>query len=197
MIDPDKERLELGRNIRALRIQAGATLQDIATNVGVTVSLVSQIERGLANPSITNLRRIASSLGVPIATLFMVGGEDGNLQGNGVARGLVVRAHHRKALHVPESSVVYELLTPDLSRKIEFLWIEYEAGSRDYEESLSHPGEENALCLKGKVVVIVEGEEIFLDAGDSISFDSGRPHRVENRSSKRAVVISAITPPSF
>ena len=53
------------------------------------------------------------------------------------------------------------------------------------------PGEENAVCLQGSVVVSIEGEEFVLNPGDSISFESGRPHQVENRSTKKAVLISA------
>jgi quercetin dioxygenase-like cupin family protein len=62
---------------------------------------------------------------------------------------------------------------------------------------MSHPGEENAICLEGTVVVTIDGQEFTIAKGDSISFDSGRPHQVENRSTKRAVLISAITPPAF
>jgi quercetin dioxygenase-like cupin family protein len=109
----------------------------------------------------------------------------------------VVRRHERKGLHVPRSKVVYELLTPDLNRKVEFIWIEYEPGSVTHPEPMSHPGEENAICLEGSVVVIIEGQEFVLNEGDSISFESGRPHQVENRSNERAILISAITPPAF
>jgi quercetin dioxygenase-like cupin family protein len=45
--------------------------------------------------------------------------------------------------------------------------------------------------------VTIDGHDFVLNEGDSISFDSGRPHQVENRTDKRAVLISAITPPSF
>jgi quercetin dioxygenase-like cupin family protein len=62
---------------------------------------------------------------------------------------------------------------------------------------MAHPGEENAVCLEGSVVVTIDGQDFVLNEGDSISFDSGRPHQVENRTDERAVLVSAITPPSF
>jgi transcriptional regulator with XRE-family HTH domain len=191
------EALELGRQIRRLRRNANLTLDDLAGAARVSKSLISQVERGLASPSINTLRRIAGALEVPIAALFL-GGEDashGEIDRWG--RRLVVRRSERKGLHVPRSKVVYELLTPDLNRRIEFIWIEYEPGSVTHPDPMSHPGEENAVCLEGSVVVIVDGEEFTLTEGDSISFDSGRPHQVENRSSERAVLVSAITPPAF
>jgi transcriptional regulator with XRE-family HTH domain len=193
----EQEMLQVGRKIRARRLEVGLTLQKLANAVGVSQSLISQVERGLASPSITTLRRIAAALDVPIAALFL-GDEDGSHdESDGLGRRLVVRRSERKRLHVPRSKIGYELLTPDLSRKIEFLWIEYEPGAVTHPAPMFHAGEENAVCLEGSVVVTIDGQEFVLDEGDSISFDSGRPHQVENRTEKRAVLVSAITPPAF
>lgn len=193
----EDEALELGREIRNLRVQAGLRLSDLAAEAGVSQSLISQIERGLASPSITTLRRLAAALDVPIAALFQGSNEASSGETDSVGRRLVVRRDERKGLHIPRSKVVYELLTPDLNRKIEFIWIEYEPGSVTHPDPMSHPGEENAVCLEGSVVVTIDGQDFVLNEGDSISFDSGRPHRVENRTNERAVLVSAITPPAF
>ena len=195
--ESEHEALELGRRIRTLRLERGLTLQAVAGSAGVSQSLISQVERGLASPSISTLRRIAGALDVPIAALFFLGGDMSDDESDRAGRRLVVRQHERKGLHVPRSKVVYELLTPDLNRKIEFIWIEYEPGAITHPEPMSHPGEENAVCLEGSVVVTIDREEFVLTEGDSISFDSGRPHQVENRSGRRAVLVSAITPPAF
>jgi transcriptional regulator with XRE-family HTH domain len=192
-----REALDLGQAIRTLRLERKLTLQAVASAANLSQSLISQVERGLASPSISALRRIAGALDVPIAALFLGDGEPSDDESDRWGRRLVVRRHERKGLHVPRSKVVYELLTPDLSRKIEFIWIEYEPGSVTHPEPMSHPGEENAVCLEGSVVVIVDGQEFVLNEGDSISFDSGRAHQVENRSTERAVLVSAITPPAF
>lgn len=200
VVPPDEheqEALELGRKIRALRLQHGLTLHKLARATGVSQSLISQVERGLASPSITTLRRIAGALQVPIAALFLGSSEASSGETDRLGRRLVVRRHERKGLHVPRSKVVYELLTPDLNRKIEFIWIEYEPGSVTHPDPMSHPGEENAVCLEGSVVVTIDGQEFVLNEGDSVSFDSGRLHQVENRTKKRAVLVSAITPPAF
>jgi transcriptional regulator with XRE-family HTH domain len=195
--DAEQEMLEVGRKIRVRRLQAGLTLQNLAHAAGVSQSLISQVERGLASPSITTLRRIAGALEVPIAALFLGDEVASRGETDRLGRRLVVRRPERKRLHVPRSKIGYELLTPDLNRKIEFLWIQYEPGSVTHPTPMSHPGEENAVCLEGSVVVTIDGQDFVLNEGDSISFDSGRPHRVENRTDKRAVLISAITPPAF
>ena len=189
--------LEVGRKIRARRQQAGLTLQRLASAVGVSPSLISQVERGRASPSITTLRRIAAALEVPIAALFLGDQAPSPGETDRMGKRLVVRRPERKRLHVPRSKIGYELLTPDLNRKVEFLWIQYEPGSVTHPAPMAHPGEENAVCLEGSVVVTIDGQDFVLNKGDSISFDSGRPHRVENRTNKRAVLVSAITPPSF
>jgi len=196
-IDEGVEALELGRKIRALRLERRLTLRELAASVGVSQSLISQVERGLASPSITTLRRIAAALHVPIAVLFLGSGEASDGETDRLGNRLVVRRHERKGLRVPQSNVLYELLTPDLNRRIEFLWLEYGPGDTSQPDPMSHPGEENAICLEGSVVVTIDGEEFVLNEGDSISFDSSRPHRVENRSDRRAVLVSAITPPAF
>jgi transcriptional regulator with XRE-family HTH domain len=193
----DYEALELGQVIRTLRLERNLTLTAVAQAAGVSASLISQVERGLATPSISALRRIAGALNVPIAALFLGDQEPSDGESDRGGRQLIVRRHERKGLHVPRSKVVYELLTPDLNRKVEFLWIEYEPGSITHPEPMSHPGEENAICLEGSVVVTIDDQEFELGEGDSISFESGRPHQVENRSSQRAVLVSAITPPAF
>src|SRR5581483_1803366 len=119
-----------------MRQDAAQTLQSVAMAAGVSPSLLSQVERGLTSPSITTLRRVAAALNVPVAALFV---------GDGVApsggekldgQRIIVRRGERKGLRVPRSNVIYELLTPDLNRKVEFLWIEYTAGSVAHPEPM-------------------------------------------------------------
>ena len=190
----------LGQKIRSTRIAAELTLQQVAEHAGVLRSLMSQVERGLANPSIATLRNIAAAMGVPVASMFYDpapvtprAAQTADASG----RSLVVRRDERKRLQLPKSRVKYELLTPDFNRQVEFLWIEYGPGDVTPYSPLGHKGEENAICLKGSIVVTIEEQEFVLTEGDSISFDCLRPHRVENRSSATAIVVSAITPPSF
>jgi transcriptional regulator with XRE-family HTH domain len=193
----DGEGRELGKKIRSLRLQAKMTLQSLAQSVGVSESLISQVERGQVSPSITTLRRLAAELNIPLAALFLESTRASSIETKLDGRQIIVRRQERKKLRVARSRVNYELLTPDLSGKIEFLWIEYAPGTTAHSTSMAHRGEENAVCLKGSVVVTIEGRDFVLNEGDSISFDSGRAHQVENRTNEPAILVSAITPPSF
>lgn len=112
---------------------------------------------------------------------------------------LVVRADQRKRSQ-RGSGLMWELLTPDVDGRIEFLRGELEPGASAPSELgayVSHEGEENVHCLEGSVTMLIGGDEFSLEAGDSIQFDCSRPHRAENRGDNLAILIVAITPPTF
>ena len=88
----DGAALELGSTIRALRRQAGLTVEQLAGNVGVSRSLISAIELGRAGPSIGTLRGIAQALNVPMAALFTGDADPSVADGNGSGQRMVVRA---------------------------------------------------------------------------------------------------------
>jgi transcriptional regulator with XRE-family HTH domain len=130
---------QLGRRIRSLRTERGLTLTGLAAQVGITRSFLSSVERGLAYPSLIVLRTIAAALEVPVFLLFTA--PDSN--------GMVVRRDSRKVIRPPGAPVSYELVSPDLRRKIEMILVRLEPGLDS--KAMSHDGEECALVLKGRV----------------------------------------------
>ena len=62
--------IEFGRNIRALRTRVGLSQEETADKAGIHVTYLSGVERGLRNPSVRNLRRLALALGVTTKDLF-------------------------------------------------------------------------------------------------------------------------------
>ena len=179
--------MSIGSRIRAIRTLRNLSSADLAGAAGVSRGLISQIELDRANPSIDTLRKIAAALDSPIAALF----------DETALNGIVVRKEERKTLRIPASGLTYQLLTPDLNRQIEFILIELEPGQGGTRVPYGHPGEEAALVLEGQLHVWIGEEEHVLEAGDSISFNSGVPHRIENRARRPCMLVSAITPPSF
>ncbi len=168
----------------------------LANACGVSTSLISQVERGLTSPSLDVLWAIARALDVPIGTFFQ---EEGDIAGPEESQGpgaVVVRLDHRKKLGV-NSSLVYELLSPDLRHQIELVWVEFGPGVEGPLAPFSHPGEEQMVVIRGEMHFWVDGVEYVLQAGDCITIDASRPHRAGNRSDVPAIVIAAITPPSF
>ena len=179
--------MSIGQRIRTVCTLRGLSSGELAKAAGVSRGLISQLELDRANPSIDTLRKIAAALDSPIASFF----------DEATANGIVVRKDERKTLKVPRSGLTYQLLSPDLNRQIEFILIELEPGQGGSRMPFGHAGEEAALVLEGQLHVWIGDEEHVLDAGDTISFNSGIPHRIANLDKKRTVLVSAITPPHF
>jgi transcriptional regulator with XRE-family HTH domain len=176
---------QLGRRIRTLRTERGLTLTGLAARVGITRSFLSSVERGVAYPSLVVLRSIAAALEVPVFLLF-TGPE---------ANGMVVRKGTRKVIRPPGAPVSYELVSPDLRRKIEMIIVRLKPGLDS--AAMAHEGEECALVLSGRVAITVGDVEYELDEGDSIYYDSGLPHKARALGDAPAEIVSAITPPNF
>ncbi len=196
-ITTENVEMALGSKVRELRTQRHMLAKELAEAAGVSPSLISQIENNVTTPSIDVLRRISAVLDVHVGEFFNQNGETGASAELTSARPMLVRAGRRKKLLLPESHWVYELLTPDLQGRLELLWLEIGPGGSAPTEVSRHEGEEANVVIKGRVHIWVGDEEFALEAGDSITFESSRPHRTANLDDETAVLISAITPPSF
>lgn len=187
------ERLrDLGGIIRGLRQERRLSTVALAKACGVSTSLISQVERGVTSPSLDVLWAVAQALDVPIGTFFQ---DDEEIEAVG-RPAVVVRSDHRKKLGV-NSTLTYELLSPDLRHQIEFIWVEFGPGVEGPLAPFAHPGEEQMVVIQGEMHFWVDGDVYVLQAGDCITIDASRPHRAGNRSDAPAIVIAAITPPSF
>lgn len=198
-----QERLHaLGAEIRMLRRAQEISAVALARRCGVSASLISQVERGLTSPSLDVLWAIARALDVPMGTFFQPAlstaddSTDGQTSDDGRSKAIVVRAGRRKRLGVTPS-LSYQLLSPDLQHRIEFVWVEFQPGEEGPLEPFTHAGEEQMVVIQGEMHVWVDDEVWRLGPGDAITFDSALPHRAGNRGASPAIVIAAITPPSF
>lgn len=190
-----RDRRLLGLRLRELRRLRGLTTRELAARSGVSTSMINQIETGTSGTSVSSLRRIAAGLDVPLAEFFLSGEPEAEAPPAGPSVS-VVRRDERRRLQLPESHVVYELLTPDLTSEIEFVWIELEPDHPPV-EAMSHPGRECCVVIAGTLTSVIGDEEYTLEAGDSIVFDCSIPHTTENRGRQTVIQISAITPPRF
>jgi transcriptional regulator with XRE-family HTH domain len=192
----------LGSQVRALRRDRGLSTAELVTACGVSRSMISQVERGLAAPSLELLWALARALDVPIGTFFQGSEADPSEPEarppavGGQGRATVVRAGERKRLGLTPS-LTYQLLSPDLQHRIELVWIEYGPGESGPVTPFVHAGEEQMVVIQGRMQMWIAGELYPLSAGDSITFDSALPHRALNPYDQPATVIAAITPPSF
>lgn len=187
----------LGSRLRLARLRQGLRLKDVASRSGFSVSFLSQVERGLANPSVGSLKRLADALGVSGASLFFgpESEETDPLPRNG--SGPVVRASQRKTIRYPDSEMTYQLVVPDLTRSLEVLWLEAPPGSSTGEERYAHSGEECVLVIAGELLLTVGEESWTLEEGDSLYFQGDQPHGWINAGDKTALAVWISTPPTF
>ncbi|KKM11041.1 MerR family transcriptional regulator [Clostridiales bacterium PH28_bin88] len=177
----------LGDTIRRIRAEKNLSLRDLAEKTELTPSFLSQVERDLAEPSITSLRKIADALGVPIFYFLM----------DNEKPSPVVRKNERKALKMPESHLLYELLSPDLNRSMEVWMGKLDPGAVSCDIPLSHPGEECIVVLEGSMEIQLGEDTYILENGDSIYYFGAVPHKLKSVGEKQLVFISCITPPMF
>lgn len=179
--------LKMGEKIRNIRKTQGLSLSVLADKIGKTSSYLSQVERGLAEPSITALREISKALKVPIF-YFLIEDQKHNA---------VVRKEDRKVLRFPGSNLTFELISPDLDHDIEMIEARLKPGASTLDKPLSHNGEEVSIVVEGEMEITIGSERYELSKGDSIYYNANLPHKITSIGDEDLVFISAITPPNF
>ncbi|MGI6153084.1 MAG: cupin domain-containing protein [Christensenellaceae bacterium] len=196
----EKGEFNLGAKIRQLRMEKGMKIVDLASLTNLTSSMISQVERSIISPSVETLKKVGAALDVPVSYFFELPEEaPEQTPASDIEQHInspVVRKKDRKVLS-PNSGITYYLLNPSLMGPIEFIYNIYEPGSRTGDGLYTHPGNECGLVLEGELVVQIEEDVHKLKKGDSITFDSSKPHALRNESSKRCVCVWANTPPWF
>ena len=175
---------DLGKRLRTLRNEQGLTLAQLGQQVGLSASYLSQIERGMAMPSLSKLTTIANALGVEVRHFFE---EDASSP-------CPTRANQGKRLK-NTADVIVELLSADpAGKKIQpYRLICQPGASRDRHPT--YPGEEFGLVLKGQLTVTVGEETFVLKAGDSIHYETLQPHSWRNEGDEACIAIWAVSPP--
>lgn len=181
------ETRDLGSRLRQLRQQKGLTIEALSRKSGISVGLLSQLERGQGNPSLATITKVSAALGIQIGSFFP----------EVVQRRRVVRKNERKILEFSGPGLKYELLTPDLTGRIELLWIEVPPLYSGEQHPFVHEGEETGVVLKGELEVRVGDEVYHLREGDSITYPCNIPHWTRNPARQKTVLVWAISPPSF
>jgi transcriptional regulator with XRE-family HTH domain len=160
---------QIGRRLNAMRRAQGATLEQLASDSGLSPGYLSQIENGTAIPSLTALQLIAAELDVDVTAFF----PDERSRGT-----RLIRAAERHEFRVdPGSGDEYAVLAGQVhDRAFSALYARHEATSESNERPFRHLGEEFALVLNGWIVITVDGTEFELGPGDWIHYSSHPSH---------------------
>jgi transcriptional regulator with XRE-family HTH domain len=185
---PTTVEVDLGSRIRALRLARHATLRSLAARAAVTESFLSQVERGVASPSIASVQRIARALDTSIAELFAAD----------ESAGTVVRVKDRRKIVYQGLGAVDEFLTRDTDGRLQVIYTTIQPGGGTGDEAYTHESDEEVVVvLEGSLDLWVGAEHYRLEAGDAVTHSSRVAHRNTNPGPGVARVLFCITPPSF
>ena len=159
------------------------SLRELARRVGVSPSLVSQIELDRVNPSVSTLYALVSELGMTMSDVFGDGAQPAQPR---VRRshpdgedGLLTHPDARRVINLA-SGVRWERLTPRSDPDVEFLHVVYPVGAEScpHDALVTHGGREYGYVMSGRLGVRVGFDEYELGPDTSIVFDSSSPHRL-------------------
>jgi len=156
----------IGQNLKKVRKSRGLTIDSLSLNSGVSKSMISEIERGIRNPSISILWNIANGLKTPL-NLFLKEdnlnspmvykmGDHSSIEGNGYS--------------------FHPLMNFEEDKKFEIYFNEYMPNSQT-ETSFHYDGvEEYALITSGSLIVYIDNKKVVANEGEVIHFIADKPH---------------------
>jgi transcriptional regulator with XRE-family HTH domain len=174
------ESSKVGSRLRQERERRGISLRELARRVGVSPSLVSQIELDRVNPSVSTLYALVTELGMTMSDVFGDAPQSGAVvPAQPAVDGVVARRDTRRVINLA-SGVRWERLTPHSDPDVEFLYVVYPIGAESCPEDalVTHGGREYGYVSSGILGVRVGFDEYELGPGASIAFDSSSPHRL-------------------
>jgi transcriptional regulator with XRE-family HTH domain len=181
----------IGSRLRSARVNTKMSVRALARAIGVSPSLISQIETGKANPSVGTLYAIVSALGISLDQLFADRDGTGSAAvPAGRSDYVVLRAEDRPSVELA-SGVRWERMTPTPDREVDFLYATYAVGGESCppDALMRHSGREYGLVLSGRLGATIGFESYELEPGDSIVADSTTPHRFWTIGDEPAVVV--------
>jgi len=183
---------DLGSAIRAARVGKGMSLRAAAAAADISPSLLSQVETGKTQPSVGTLYAIVNVLEVSLDVLMGMsprpaGADDEDVSSLPVTTPPVQRAEDNPTI-VMENGVQWERLAVEGAGLVDPLLTTYEPGSSSSVEGklMRHSGIEYGFIIRGEVTLRLDFDVHVLRAGDSVCFDSHRPHLYENRTDEVA-----------
>ncbi|MGE0210780.1 MAG: helix-turn-helix domain-containing protein [Parvibaculaceae bacterium] len=166
----------IGNRIREIRTGKGMKLQDLAESAGLSVSMLSLVERGKTSPSISTIICICSALDVHMGDLLAPAGR---------GKSDPVSRRETQASYRTAEGVLRRILMDDRLNGVELAVNEYVAKSGSGPTPVHHQGFEYGVVLEGELTVELDGETHRLKAGDLIAYDSSRDHRIWNYSGRK------------
>jgi len=178
-----------GDKLRKIREFKHITLKSLAEKIGVSESLISQIERNKVSPSIDTLLALAEELEVELDYLFR--------DYKRPRKATIIKEKARSRLY--RDGVAYEQLSVladgEEKHALEAVMLVIEPGKEKGSKDFGHEGRELGILLEGKGSLSYGDVEYPIEAGDSVSFASDIPHVLKNTGTRPLRAIWIINPP--
>jgi transcriptional regulator with XRE-family HTH domain len=188
-LDAQSETRQVGETLRLRRQMRGLSLKQVAEPAGISVGMLSQVERGLAAPSIKTLRAICTAMDMPVNWLFHRDGEQ-----ESQAAEYIVPVGARRSLTYHDGDLVKELLTPDTQPTIQMLRFLLKPGASSGEPYSNSEGGKCGIVLSGTLGLELNGVEFVVNCGDSFAFPSTTMVRFWNNGDDPCEVIWVVAP---
>jgi transcriptional regulator with XRE-family HTH domain len=190
-VESEVKKLKLGEKIRDLRLKRQRTLRQVAEMTGLSVPLLSQVENSAVSPPVATLLKISKALQVGIGYFFR--------EEESKERAVVVRKDERKKTFRPihtrqsDGGYTYEALAyTKNSKHMEPFLVEFEPKKREAVSFLSHQGEEFIFLFRGRLAFYYDRQEIILEPGDSLYFESEVPHGFRGLGGRKAQAVVVV-----
>ena len=183
---------DIGAELRRVRLARKLSLRSVATAVNVSASLLSQVETGKTQPSVSTLYSLVNHLGISLDGLIKGQGQVGSATAKADSyedghHGVVQRRSENPVIEM-ENGVVWERLADGGRDDADPLMVTYEPGSSSSVEgkSMRHDALEYGVIIEGTLTLKLDGESYELNPGDSFNFDANLLHMYQNNSPKPA-----------
>lgn len=176
MPEPEVVTMAVGRNVRSERSRKAWTLDDLAARSGVSKGMLVQVEQARSNPSIATICRLATALGVSVASL---------VEAPEVPATRIVQANEGIVLWTGKPGSSSTLLVGSGTREQVELWDVRMAPDDGYRGEPHPPGtRELLLVIDGELTLEVDGVEYRVPEGGATAFVADRPHAYRNTGEK-------------
>jgi transcriptional regulator with XRE-family HTH domain/predicted Fe-Mo cluster-binding NifX family protein len=176
---------QVGRKIREVRNRKGFSLRALADRSGLNINTLSLVENGKSSPSVSTLQQLALALEVPIVSFF---------ESDPVAKQIVITPANQRP-SVSFGSTIMENLGEDLAGSaVQPFLVTLQPGRGSGDQPIVHTGHEFVYCLEGAIHYRIQGEDYYLQTGDSLVFEAHLPHCWENIDHETAQILLILFP---